>query len=132
MISFSYVFKSHMLYFFSYYSHVQNKCPGTFINFQENFYPRHAYSSHPIYLFLKLFPPTPFISDAFFFFRNIKSWRNEKLLFNYSYRNLLFRVLINLLFFDYSNHQVQNFMASFFYIKTIKRETCVFEIQFLS
>ena len=48
------------------YSCVWNKRPGTFINFQENFHPRHTYSSHPVYLFLKLFPPTPFIWDAFF------------------------------------------------------------------
>ena len=48
------------------YSRVRNKRPGVFINFQESFHPRHTYSSHPVYLFLKLFPLTPFISDAFF------------------------------------------------------------------
>ena len=37
-----------------------------FIDFQENVLPRHAYSSHPVYLFLKLSPPTPFILGAFF------------------------------------------------------------------
>ena len=106
------------------YSRVRNKRPGTFINFQENFHPRHAYSSHPVYLFLKLFPPTPFISDAFFLFRNIKPWRNKKLLFNYSYKNLLFRLLTNLLFFDYPNHQVRNFTTSFF--KTCTCTRCSF------
>ena len=56
----------------------RKKRPGTFISFQENFDPRHAYSSHPLYLFLKLFPPIQFISDAFFsLFRNIKSRRNK-------------------------------------------------------
>ena len=103
------------------YSRVRNKRPGTFINFQENFHPRHTYFSHSVYLFLKLFPPTPFISDAFFLFRNIKPWRNKKLLFNYSYKNLLFRLLTNLLFFDYPNHQVRNFTTSFFKTCTCTR-----------
>ena len=118
------------------YSRVRNKRPGTFINFQENFHPRHAYSSHPVYLFLKLFPPTPFIyfwnffhpprlfRTLFFLFSNIKSWRNKKLLFNYSYKNLLFRLLTNLLFFDYPNHQVRNFTTSFF--KTCTCTRCSF------
>ena len=106
------------------YPRFRNKRPGTFINFQENFHPRHAYSSHPVYSFLKLFPPTPFISDAFFLFRNIKSWRNEKLLFNHSYNNLLFRVLINLPFFNYPNHQARNFTTSFF--KTCTCTRCSF------
>ena len=107
------------------YSRVRNKRPRAFINFQENFHPRHAYSSHLVYLFLKLFPPTPFISNAFFLFPNIKSWRNKKLLFNYSYKNFLFRVLINLLFFFYySNHQVRNFTTSFF--KTCTCTRCSF------
>ena len=76
-----------------------------------------------------LFPATPFIyfwnffhplrlfRTPFFLFRNIKLWRNKKLLFNYSYKNLLFRVLINLLFFDYPNHQLRNFTTSFFISK---------------
>ena len=106
------------------YSRVRNKRPGTFINFQENFHPRHAYSSHPVYSFLKLFPPTPFISDAFFLFRNIKSWNFFKLLFNHSYNNLLFRVLINLPFFNYPNHQARNFTTSFF--KTCTCTRCSF------
>ena len=103
------------------YSRVRNKRPGTFINFQENFHPRQDYSSHPVYLFLKLFPPSSFISATFFIFRNIQSWGNKKLLFNYSYKNFLFRVLVNLLFFDYPNHQVRNFTTSFFKTCTCTR-----------
>ena len=34
------------------------------INFAEKFHSRHVYSKHPVYLNLKHFPPTPFITDA--------------------------------------------------------------------
>ena len=81
----------------------------------------------PVTLFIyfwNFFRPPRLFWTLFFLFRNIKSWRNKKLLFNYSYKNLLFCVLINLLFFDYPNHQVQNFTTSFF--KTCTCTRCSF------
>ena len=102
------------------YSRVRNKRPGTFINFQENFHPRHAYFNHPVYFFLNIFHPPRLFRTLFFLFGKIKSWRNKKKLFNYSYKNL-FRVLINLLFSDYPNHQVRNFTTSFFKTCTCTR-----------
>ena len=40
-------------------SWVSNNRSGTIINFGEKFHPRQSYSTHPVYLNLKTFPPTP-------------------------------------------------------------------------
>ena len=47
------------------YSQVRNKSPGTLINFREKFQPWHVYSNHPVYLNVKHFPLTLFITDVF-------------------------------------------------------------------
>ena len=77
----------------------------------------------PFTYFWNFFHSPHLFRTLFFLFRNIKSWRNNELLFNYSYKNILFRVLVNLLFFDYPNRQVRNF-TSFF--KTCTCTRCSF------
>ena len=82
-----------------------------------------------------LIPDTPFIYFLNFFhpprlfwmlFFSSRTYNHEEIknFFNYSYKNLLFCVLINVLFFDYPNHQVRNFTTSFF--KTCTCTRCSF------
>ena len=106
------------------YSRVRDKRPGTFINFQKILSQDMLIPATPFIYFWNFFHPPSLFRTLFFLFRNIKSRRNKKLLFNYSYKNLWFRVLINLLFFDYPNHQNRSFTTSFF--KTCTCTRCSF------
>ena len=80
----------------------------------------------PFIYFWNFFHPPSLFRTLFFLFRNIKSRRNKKLLLNYSYKNFWFRVLINLFFLDYPNHQNRNFTTSFFKTCTCTCTRCSF------
>ena len=97
--------------------------PGRLLIFKKISIQDMLISTTPFIFFLNIFHPPRLFRTLFFLFGKIKSWRNKKKLFNYSYKNL-FRVLINLLFSDYPNHQVRNFTTSFF--KTCTCTRCSF------